>query len=123
PLAGAGTLSQIRVDRATGSNVTFNAASPGFSGTLHLTDGVANFAVSGSAGTGTIDVDPIFPVTLAKSSGVADTVLNNPITLGGGASIAVRVDAPAAGLVLNGKISGANDWSKTGSGTLTLAAA
>jgi len=81
---------------------------------------VTNFAVSGSAGTGTIDVDPNFPVTVGKTSGAGDTVLANAITLGGGSTISLRADAGVGRLVLDGKISGANDLYKTGAGTVVL---
>ena len=78
---GSGTLTQIRVDRSTASNVTLNPASPSFSGTLRLTDGVTNFNASGCAGTGTIDIQPLFPVVLSRNRNTGNGPANVAIKL------------------------------------------
>jgi autotransporter-associated beta strand protein len=110
-ISGPGALTVVAQNILTlNNNNTFNG--------LILTNGRTDFYVSGAAGTGAITVDPKFPVTLQKTAFAADTVLNNPVTLGAGAPIYFAASGGAIGaLVFNGKITGPNNLYRS-SGTI-----
>ncbi|WP_428940775.1 beta strand repeat-containing protein [Fontivita pretiosa] len=120
PITG-GTLTLV----TRGGNGVLSLNNVNTFSSLVLEGAVANFMVSGSAGSGSINVNPKFPVTLAKTSGTGDTTLTNPVVLNPGSTIDVRVDAAAGNLILAGPISGSAGFTKsgtatTGDGTLVL---
>jgi autotransporter-associated beta strand protein len=134
PLAGAGKLTKINTSpNGAQTTMTFNGTATGtFTGLLSVEAGILSLPAGGAPlGSGTIGLNPKFPIFLNKTGGTTDSVVNNPVTLGAGSTIDIRVDANVGDLVLNGKVTGPGNLYRTagnssasstiGAGTLTLA--
>jgi autotransporter-associated beta strand protein len=135
-VSGPGTIT--RYGNSTGTEAIFNAANNTFAGIV-LKQGQTFFNGQESAGAGTIVIDPITRVTFGKNQG-PDNTISNPIQLGEGAAIDIRVrtvtptnvttifaDITPGTLTLAGKISGPGLLSKglgitapNGDGTVIL---
>src|SRR5262249_6168652 len=127
-ISGPGELYVSSTGASTGI-LTLNADET-FTGGMHITGGQID--VRGALGSGTIFIDPLVHMAMAKrgnlgDSGTAlDNTITNPITLGAGAPIDWRIDGGTTGkMILSGPISGPNDIRKnladnTPSGTVGL---
>jgi autotransporter-associated beta strand protein len=114
-ISGPGAITRAGNSSATATN--FNADNNTFNG-ITLLQGQTFFNGNQSAGSGAITINPLTQVTIGKNEG-PDNTISNPIQLGAGAPIDIRVNTgasafnnsifngvPIGNLTLAGKISG-----------------
>ena len=113
----SGTGAITRAGNSTATTTNFNADNNTFNG-ITLLQGQTFFNGNQSAGSGAITINPLTQVTFGKNEG-PDNTINNPIQLGMGGPIDIRVESGASNftnsiysgqnignLILAGKISG-----------------
>jgi autotransporter-associated beta strand protein len=122
PFFGSGPMYVIQGNATGGRVARFANASPSYSGTVNILNGMVDVVQNDALGTGQINLTPHFPIALSKITGAGNALLVNNIVLGTGSTIDIRVDSGVGSLILAGTISGPGGFSKSKIGASSTSA-